>query len=244
MDCLLPNFLKFKQAKDLIRIGKNNDGGYLISEKDLKKSDFLLSLGICDDWSFESDFLEKNNVPLHAYDASLNLKFFIKNLIKISIIEIIKKIISYKKFFRGTNIHFQKFIGINNNKEGFYTLSSVLEDLNFQAIFLKIDIEGSEYRILDSIISNQQKISGLVIEFHDCDINLSKIECFIKNFNLKLVHIHANNHGLVDLDKKMPLVLELTFSKYCELDSQLNLPHSLDMRNGTNREEINLEFLD
>ena len=72
MDCLLPNFLKFKQAKDLIRIGKNNDGGYLISEKDLKKSDFLLSLGICDDWSFESDFLEKNNVPLHAYDASLN----------------------------------------------------------------------------------------------------------------------------------------------------------------------------
>ncbi len=42
----------------------------------------------------------------------------------------------------------------------------------------------------------------------------------------------------------MPLVLELTFSKYCELDSQLHLPHSLDMRNGTNREEINLEFLD
>ena len=41
----------------------------------------------------------------------------------------------------------------------------------------------------------------------------------------------------------MPLALELTFSKYCELNDQLKLPHPLDMRNGTNREEISLEIL-
>ena len=150
----------------------------------------------------------KNKIPLHAYDASLTYKFLIK--LKISIIDKVKKIFFYKTFFKGNNIHFRKFIGINNNKEGFCTLSSVLKDLEFKAIFLKIDIEGSEYRILDSIISNHHKLSGLVIEFHDCDINLSKIEWFIKNFNLKLVHIHANNHGLFDLDKKIPLALELT----------------------------------
>ena len=63
-----------------------------------------------------------------------------------------------------------------------------------------------------------------------------------KNFNLKLVHIHANNHGLFDLDKNTS-VLELTFSQYCELNDQLDLPHPLDMRNDNNREEINLEFL-
>ncbi len=241
MKCLLPKSFKFKQAKDLIRIGKDNDGGYLISKKDLLKSDFLLSLGICDDWSFEKKFLKNNKVPLHAYDASLDYNF-LRNR-NTSIIKKIKKIFPYKNFFKGKNIHFRKFIGINNNKEGFYTLSSVLDDLKFKAIFLKIDIEGSEYRVLDSIISNQNKLSGLVIEFHDCDINLSKIEWFIKNFNLKLVHIHANNHGLVDLEKKMPLALELTFSKYSELNDHLKLPHPLDMRNGTNREEICLEIL-
>ena len=58
MNCLLPEFFKFKQAKDLIRVGKDNDGGYLISKNDLSKSDFLLSLGICDDWSFEKNFLK------------------------------------------------------------------------------------------------------------------------------------------------------------------------------------------
>ena len=241
MNCLLPKSFKFKQANDLIRVGKDNDGGYLISKNDLLKSDFLLSLGICDDWSFEKHFLKINKIPLHAYDASLDYNF-LRNR-NVSIIHKIKQIFPYKNFFKGKNIHFRKFIGINNNKEGFYTLSSVLDNLEFKAIFLKIDIEGSEYRVLDSIISNQNKLSGLVIEFHDCDINLSKIEWFIKNFNLKLVHIHANNHGLVDLEKKMPLVLELTFSKFCELNDQLKLPHPLDMRNGTNREEISIEIL-
>ena len=40
MNCLLPGSFNFKQAKDLIRVGKDNDGGYLISKKDLLKSDF------------------------------------------------------------------------------------------------------------------------------------------------------------------------------------------------------------
>ena len=48
---------------------------------------------------------------------------------------------------------------------------------------------------------------------------------------------------MFDLDKKIPLVLELTFSQYCELNDQLDLPHPLDMKNDNNREEINLEFL-
>ncbi len=78
MNFLLPKSFKFKNEKDLIRIGKDNDGGYLISKKDLLKSDFLLSLGIYDDWSFEKDFIKKNKIPLHAYDASLNYKFLIK----------------------------------------------------------------------------------------------------------------------------------------------------------------------
>ena len=32
--------------------------------------------------------------------------------------------------------------------------------------FLKIDIEGSEYEIIEDIIDHSQKISVLIIEFH------------------------------------------------------------------------------
>ena len=80
MKAKLPKGLRFKTAKDLLRIGKNYDGGYLISSKDLHRSDFLISLGINDDWSFEKDFLNLNRVPLWAFDGSISLKKFFANI--------------------------------------------------------------------------------------------------------------------------------------------------------------------
>ena len=43
----LPNFFSVTQARDLVRIGRNNDGGYLISESDIEKSDLLICRGSC-----------------------------------------------------------------------------------------------------------------------------------------------------------------------------------------------------
>ena len=52
----LPNDFSYKSASDLVRIGRDNDGGYLVSKSDIEKSDVLIGLGINDDWSFERDF--------------------------------------------------------------------------------------------------------------------------------------------------------------------------------------------
>ena len=51
--------LKPKFSYNLIRIGNDNDGGYLIDTYSLKKTKELVSLGINDDWSFEKDFFLK-----------------------------------------------------------------------------------------------------------------------------------------------------------------------------------------
>ena len=40
---------------------------------------------------------------------------------------------------------------------------------NCQA-FVKMDIEGSEYRVLDDLLKHWGNIVGLAIEFHDVDI--------------------------------------------------------------------------
>ena len=48
----LPKFFFYHTSNSLIRLGKKNDGGYLVSKNDIDKSDLLLSLGIYDDWSF------------------------------------------------------------------------------------------------------------------------------------------------------------------------------------------------
>ena len=50
---------KFKTL--LIRLGKDNDGGYCVPKKSVMNSDFLFSFGPNDDWSFEKDFINKNS---------------------------------------------------------------------------------------------------------------------------------------------------------------------------------------
>ena len=79
MKASLPSFFAFKSAVDLVRIGRDYDGGYLVSQTDIEKSEVLIGLGLYDDWSFESDFVAINDVDVYAYDASLDFNFWIKS---------------------------------------------------------------------------------------------------------------------------------------------------------------------
>ena len=249
MKGILPSFLKFDTTNDLVRIGRDHDGGYLVSKIDIDYSEVLFGLGISDDWSFVSDFLRHKKVPIFAYDASVNKKDFIKN-IKNSLIRInkpkdflywVKVYFSYKKFFSEDRKHIEKFVGLN--AEGKHcTMNDILSEVKSNKIFLKIDIEGSEYRILDTLITNKDRICGMVIEFHDCDIHLAKIQNFVEKFDLNLVHVHANNNAPTRIDDDLPIVLELTFSKNSKVRKLDSLPHRLDMPNNRLADEINLKF--
>ena len=246
MLAILPKFFSFKSAEDLTRVGKNNDGGYLISKNDMNKSDILISLGIFDDISFEQEFIKNNDIELMAYDGSLNIKFWLKRIL----VEFFKNpfnlyalkiFFSFNNFFKGKRKLIKKFVGLNTTDENFCTLSSILDKLDHKNIFLKIDIEGYEYRLLDTLILNQDRICGLVIEFHDCDIHLEKIKSFLEDFQLKLAHIHGNNFTPIRSSDKLPLTLELTFSKYCKQEYRCLLPHKKDMPNNKDKAEIELK---
>ena len=249
MKAHLPNFFSVKQARDLVRIGKKYDGGYLVSKSDIEKSEILIGLGINDDWSFEEDFLSRKKVCIFAYDASVSKEYFIKKVIK-SIIRIdnlkiffhwLKVLLKYNRFFSQSNVHhIQKFVGLNTESSAYCTFLNVLNATESKNIFLKIDIEGSEYRFLNDIISNEERITGMVIELHDVDIHLKEIEEFLNQFSLNLVHAHANNFAPIREDDDLPLVLELTFSKYSDVSNDFKLPHKLDMPNNKNYEDYKL----
>ena len=123
-------------------------------------------------------------------------------------------------------------------------LDSVIEEFNLNKnIFLKIDIEGSEYRILEEIISHQEKITGLVIEFHDIDLHRDKIKNFINHFSLNLIHIHPNNVDYL-CDNNDPVSLEMSFSKNPEIinDKEVKLPNILDQKNTEKNSDHDLRF--
>ena len=108
--------------------------------------------------------------------------------------------------------------------------------------FLKIDIEGSEYRILDDLINNSKSIVGIAIEFHDVDLHLEKISNFIEKIDLDLVHIHANNYSKPNI-QGIPTAIELTFARNpIKIGTNLNLPHKLDQKNDPNSKNIDLYF--
>jgi hypothetical protein len=247
---MIPSFLRPNGLFKLERIGSDNDGGYLVDPESIIKSDALLSFGIAKNWSFEEDFLERNNIVIHAYDFSVDkifwLKHFVKRFLAILILKFsapfkaIKLYFSFKKFFSSKAVFFQEKIGINHPNTSF---SKALNRIKKSNVFLKIDIEGSEYEILDEILKSSDKLTGLVIEFHDIQNNFHHLENFIKSINLELIHFHPNNNRRDENDD--PKVIELTFSKFSQkVGDKFNYPHPLDQENVKRKEPINLNFTD
>ena len=76
--------------------------------------------------------------------------------------------------------------------------------------------------ILDQILINQDKIQGLVIEFHNSDLFEDKIIKFIKNFKLHLVHIHVNNFSPPNINN-FATAIELSFASKCVKNKNHNL---------------------
>jgi hypothetical protein len=255
---MLPKELKPKHCYNLVRLGKNNDGGYLVEKDSLLNSESLISFGINLDWSFEKDFFKLKERPIHCYDHTIKysffkkfsrnsfLKFFNKKYYSISglkeIFSNIKLYKDYKKFFSGKVVHFESAIGLGKN---LVDMSTVFNRVNCNKIFLKIDIEGSEYRVLDDLIRYQDKITGLVIEFHNVDLHMSRILDFIRKLDLTIVHIHGQNPGGKDyLDQNQdPIQIEITFSRFNSfLDLQPQIPHELDQPADPRFDEIKLFF--
>ena len=120
---MLPNKFKPLGLYDLVRLGKNNDGGYLVCKNNVKESDCLISFGINDDFSFEETFKLHNKNEIFAFDPTVTNKFFYKNillnLIKVNFnlfFKCIKNFYNFKKFFnKNNNIIILKRVGKGGN---------------------------------------------------------------------------------------------------------------------------------
>lgn len=220
-------FLKIFQpyfCEDIVRLGKDNDGGYLVNKQDILKTKKLLSLGVGDDYSFEKDFMSLNKCPIMAFDGTIdpNQQFL-------------------SDFYKNDRTFINKNIG---NKEGEVSFKSILGE---QDIFLKCDIEEHEYGILKDIIINSKLFTGIAIEFHNINgkDHFNELLNFIAKVELKLVHIHVNNWFYYTTEQGcIPDVIELTFtsSDNVTLDDTIKFPHKLDMSNRPGGEDFQIVF--
>ena len=249
------------ENKYLIRIGPKFDGGYIIDKRIINLTKKIITCGLNDDWEFEKNFLKiKKECEIIAYDHTVNNKFWIKRFKKdiinfflfrkLSYRKIINifKYIDYNFFFRNKTKHHQLKIGLQNIENREITLSKILH--KHKDIILKIDIEGDEYKVLNTILENSKKINCLLIEFHSVNKNLSLIEKFIEdNSDLKLIHIHGNNYA-GNNNMGDPNIIELTFTnvkkiKFGLTKTSRSYPiHLLDYKNHPKKDDFSLKFKD
>ena len=217
--------------KDLIRLGPENDGGYLVPD-DLVGIEACFSPGVSTVSGFEKDCANRN-IKVFLADASVNAPAENDNLFDF----------------------IPMFIGSMNN-ENYLTLdrwvNSKVPDTS-KELLLQMDIERAEYEVFHSL--SEETISRfriMVIEFHDLDgiFNYPFFRVISRVFKKILqthhcVHIHPNNIANKSKLNGIETVqaMEFTFyKKECigEIQYQSSFPHKLDSDNSPKQPTITL----
>ncbi len=259
------NFLIPLKSQSLNRFGINQDGGYILDEEILKLSNFLVSFGMANEFSFEEQFLDYNkknkliifdySVGHIQYQAEIlkNIRRIIKLKRNLSdLIICLKNYYNFIKFINRNNVNFySKKVAnkINTNRD--IKIKEIFEDVmkkNNKNITLKIDIEGSEYDIMDQILDYENIIDQIVIEYHDT--HKRKKEFFE---NVKMIqkyfyinHLHANNYQQYNSDG-FPINIEVSFSNNKYLDNSLKKNYiypldSIDFPNNPKLKDLKFQF--
>ena len=172
------------------RFGKDNDGGYVIVD-DISTNDFLISMGIANDVSFEQGLATRVKGS-HMYDFS---------------IPTLPSPVPSGSFFREK---------VGSDSRHIFSKVSPGAD-----IILKVDIEGSEWELFRELPSSTLlRCRQIVMEIHWAIINSNinvpsmPIEVLEKiSETHQLVVVHPNNYGsVVEVDGVLvPQVIELTW---------------------------------
>ena len=255
----LPLIFKPYLSKNLLRLGHNKDGGYIINQEILDKSEVLLTFGLGDEFSFEEDFKKnRKNKKIIVYDHTVTKVFWLKHFIN-SFLHFIRnrknflrifKYFKYLKFFKMDNVnHIKLRVREHNNYfiKNSISLIEIIKKINIpeEKILLKIDIDMDEYRLLEDI--SKFNFLCIIIEFTHVDLLQDQIIKFLENNNkYKIIHIHGNNFDY-PCKNNNPIHLEITLANqnliYVDANKiNYELPIDLDYPNDIKNKEIPIKF--
>jgi hypothetical protein len=240
---LSPNFEYLRPHKsELVRVGPKGDCGYVIPKSVAEKTNGMYSIGISTDWEFEVEMAARNpKLKISAFDRTSGWTVFayvaLRNLLrgdpseleKMSINFRMKSALHYLKlsvkfltFFSGKKKFDRKWVReLSTSKSEISFADSVQGIFDVGEVMVKIDIEGGEYELSESLIEclrkNLKNINSVVMEFHDTRDRRIEFEYLVRGISsvIPIVHIHGNNCVVVSPDG-LPEVVEITFAKDCE----------------------------
>ncbi|MFC2104850.1 FkbM family methyltransferase, partial [Bacteroidota bacterium] len=185
------------------------DASWTIANQSINSDSIIYSFGVGTDISFDLDLIKKYNVDIHAFDPTPKSIEWVKKQ------NITQKFIMHEhglaaftgsiEFTLPDNPEYisgsiDNMLGSAGNTISISVkdLKTIMNDLSHSRIdILKMDIEGSEYDVIDDLISNKIIVQQLLIEFHHRfpKIGIKKTKEAIKklnNYGFKIFHISNN----------------------------------------------------
>ena len=189
------NTLIFNPVKcehDFIRLGSNDDGGYVMLDNSFGSS-VILGYGVSDDCSFENDVTERFGIKGYIFDHTIEKPPLNMDKQRITFVKEGISDNDSEENLKSLGYHIDKYARDANN------------------IILKMDVEGAEWKSLKN--ADLSKVSQLIIEMHDMDTNADWELIKRINDNFYLVNIHGNNNGsIIKINNKdFPQVIECTW---------------------------------
>jgi hypothetical protein len=229
-----PSLLIASPSRSLRRLGSAHDGGYVVALETIAAARLLLSFGVATNWDFERDAVAVNPaLTVEAFDPSVGPRHFAGIAVRSALSVPLRFVaadprgafssarrvgtaVDYFRFFSRGARHTRKRVWYNSDRDS-AAIADILADVRASRrgpVFAKIDIEGSEYRILPWIIANPDLFTGLVVEFHHTDICADIFNRQMAQLldRFQVMHVHGNNYGDLAVDGSLPLSLEITFA--------------------------------
>ena len=205
--------MRLKENASFCRVGRDNDGGYVMLN-DFEGKRIAYSFGIADDVSWDLDMANRG-LDVYMYDHTIS-----------------QLPQAHPKFH-----YFQIGLGNENEKDDPHkkTLAQLMKEnghMDEYGMILKIDIEGAEWDALRTVDEEiLQHFSQIVFEFHDVIVpeNENNIQEALQKLNQthQLVHVHANNYGSYLLlgGTMLPELIEATYvlrtdHEFCSIEAQ------------------------
>lgn len=219
----------FKTNIDMVRIGCDGDGGYLVPD-DLVGIQSCFSAGVGNSAAFEAH-LATFDIPSYMADYSVE-----------------RPPLENKLF------HFEKkYIGAVDNTQ-YMTMDSWVKKYSPKVnnnLLLQMDIEGAEYEVIqDCSQRTLQLFRIMVIEFHHLAILTRAVGLYIVRSifnkiltNFEVVHIHPNNYSnkISFKSYEIPVTMEFTFFRKDRISSKKpnkKFPHPFDTPNSPRYNDI------
>jgi hypothetical protein len=255
----------------LVRMGNaTGDGGYVMPPDLVRDATVLLSLGLGTDWTFDEEVRRMNpRVRIIGVDHSIRSSYFLRLFVRSGIKRFIYGVVRdrekrekydrsldlarrYFTLFANPNEHVRRMVG-STDGAGHVTIDTLVRRYCADAdrcVLLKMDIEGSEYEVIPSVVAHADRFSVFTAEFHGIAGDPDRFNAAIALLSsaFSVVHIHGNNCGIWSNAINFPDTVEITFVNRGLLDGPVvsttcAYPRpGLDVPNDPQREDYVLSF--